>query len=267
MNDQHPRGAEGSAAMHDLVGAYVLDAVDARERALFEEHLAGCASCQREVAELSEPVTELSAGLGQEPPPKLRGRLLAQIANEPQDDVSAEPSRGEALAPDELAARRSLADSQSRGEKRGGRRWLVAAAAAAAVAIGAVVVTQWGQDTPDEVIVAASDVLEAPDAVRSSEQIGPATLTVVTSASLDASALVAEEMDPAPQDQDYQLWFVHEDGTAVSAGLMPHDDSGSTTLLLEGEPGGAIAVGVTLEPSGGSEQPTSDPIVAVPLEG
>lgn len=260
MNDQDPREADGSEAMHDLVGAYVLDAVDARERTLFEEHLAGCASCQRQLAELSEPVTELSAGLAQEPPPELRGRLLSQIADEPQD-APAKLAGGPASGPDELAAR----GARRRG--RGGRRWLVAAAAVAAVAVGAVAVTQWGQDTPEDVIVAASDVLEAPDAVRSTEQVGLATLTVVTSASLDRSAVVAEEMDPAPQDQDCQLWLLHEDGTAISAGLMRHDDSGSTTLLLDGEPRGAVAVGVTLEPLGGSEQPTSDPIVAVPLEG
>ena len=33
------------------------------------------------------------------------------------------------------------------------------------------------------------------------------------------------------------------------------------------EPGDAVAVGITLEPAGGSDQPTSEPVVAIPLKG
>ncbi|WP_345714042.1 zf-HC2 domain-containing protein, partial [Kineococcus glutinatus] len=43
----HRGGAVGS---HDLTAAYAVDAVDERERALAEEHLAGCAACREEVA-------------------------------------------------------------------------------------------------------------------------------------------------------------------------------------------------------------------------
>lgn len=257
MNDQDPDKGEvddGSGAMHDLAGAYLLNAVDARERVRFEQHLTGCVECRETVAELSGTVAELSVGLELEPPPELRGRLLAQIVNEPQNP-------GAAPEQDELAQRRS------RPVSRSGRRWLAGIAAAAAVAVGAVTITQWGQDSPDQAVVAAQDVLEAPDAVRSTERLGPSTVTVVTSASLARSVLVAEEMDAAPQGRAYQLWFVHEDGSAVSAGLMPPVTSESTTLLLEGHPDDAIAVGLTVEPSGGSQQPTSEPIVAVPLEG
>ena len=39
----------------------------------------------------------------------------------------------------------------------------------------------------------------------------------------------------------------------VSAGLMP---ANGTTALLEGDADDAIGVGVSLEPEGGSEQPT-----------
>lgn len=233
MND------EGS--VHDLVGAYVLDAVDDRERAAFEAHLAGCADCRREVAELSAPVADLSAGLEETPPEGLRSRLLEQIAKEPQ----------------------------AVQEPRAGRRrtWWVGIAAAAAVGVGAVVVTQWGTGEPEPAVVAVQDVLDAPDAQRSTETVDGVTVSVVTSASLNRSAFVAEGMEPAPDGQDYQLWFVHEDGTAVSAGLMPRGEQDTSEVVLEGEAAGAVAVGVTLEPAGGSDQPTSDPLVAVPLSG
>ncbi|GAA1146506.1 anti-sigma factor [Ornithinicoccus hortensis] len=250
--------------MHDLVGAYVLDAVDDRERAAFEAHLAGCADCRREVAELSAPVADLSAGLEETPPEGLRSRLLEQIAQEPQ---AQEPQA--AQEPRALHEDRGVPEPSAAEEPRPGRRraWWVGIAAAAAVGVGAVVVTQWGTGEPEPAVVAVQDVLDAPDAQRSTETVDGVTVSVVTSASLNRSAFVAEGMEPAPDGQDYQLWFVHEDGTAVSAGLMPRGEQDTSEVVLEGEAAGAVAVGVTLEPAGGSDQPTSDPLVAVPLSG
>ena len=37
-------------------------------------------------------------------------------------------------------------------------------------------------------------------------------------------------------------------------------DEPDQTVVLEGPPATATAVGITVEPEGGSEQPTSDPI-------
>ena len=45
---------------HGAVGAYVADALDDEERAVFELHLAGCESCLREVAEFTETAAELT---------------------------------------------------------------------------------------------------------------------------------------------------------------------------------------------------------------
>ena len=125
-------------------------------------------------------------------------------------------------------------------------------------------ITQWPTDTPDSAIVAVQEVLDAPDAVETSESADGATFTVVTAPSLERAVLLTDDLPGASDGEDYQLWFVHEDGTAVSAGLMPRE---SDEVALEGDPTEAVAVGVTVEPAGGSERPTSDPIVAVPLQG
>ena len=50
----------------------------------------------------------------------------------------------------------------------------------------------------------------------------------------------------------------------VPAGLMP--GKADQTVLLSGDPGGATAVGITVEPVGGSDKPTSAPIALFPLE-
>lgn len=267
MNWQEMPGETGEDDVHALAGAYALDAVDSQERAVFEQHLATCEECRREVAEFSETTAALSEGLSVEPPPALRDQLLDEIAATPQDEEppgsgnSPDQSAPSVGRMDQLAARRS--------RRRVSRRWLVAGAAAAAIAVGAVVVSQWPEDAADPRIAAVQEVLDASDAVHSTTTVDNTTITVVTASSLERAVLLTEDLAEAPEGSDYQMWFVHDDGTAVSAGLMPRDtDSGdSSEVVLEGDPEGATAVGITLEPAGGSEQPTSDPIVAVPLQG
>nr|WP_306239298.1 anti-sigma factor [Ornithinimicrobium cryptoxanthini] len=274
-----------------MAAAYALDAVDDAERAAFEAHLEGCPDCQREVAELTETALALSDGLDVEPAPALREQLLAQVAVTPQDAPTSRdavtsrdaPTSQDAIAPQDAVTSQDaiapqdavtsqdgrpdeLADRRAARHRAPGRfsRWVLAGAAAAAVAVGAIAVTQWPDDASDPSIVAVQEVLDAPDAVRASGSVDGATVTVVTAYSIDRSVVVTEGLADAPEGQDYQLWFVGGDGAAVSAGLLPRDDD---QFLLEGDPGEAVAVGITLEPAGGSEQPTSDPLVAVPLEG
>lgn len=232
--------------LHSLAAAYALDAVDDLERAAFERHLTLCEDCRQEVAGLREASVVLSDGLETEPPADLRAALLAQVASTPQE-----------------APRPASGTSPAHRERRSaGTRWWVAGAAAAVIALGTAVVVQWPE--PDPAVVAVQDVLEAPDAVRSTQTVDGTEVSVVTAPSLDRAVLVAPDLPPAPEGRDYQLWFVHEDGTAVSAGLVPREGD---DVLLEGDPGRAVAVGISLEPQGGSAQPTTEPIVAVPLSG
>ena len=65
---------------HGAVGAYVADALDDDERTVFEQHLAGCESCRREVAEFTETAAELTWLSEATPPPSLRTSVLWQIA-------------------------------------------------------------------------------------------------------------------------------------------------------------------------------------------
>ena len=65
---------------HGAVGAYVADALDDDERAVFEQHLEGCENCRREVAEFTETAAELTWLSEATPPPSLRTSLLWQIA-------------------------------------------------------------------------------------------------------------------------------------------------------------------------------------------
>ena len=60
----------------------------------------------------------------------------------------------------------------------------------------------------------------------------------------------------------YELWYIGESG-ARPAGTFSVSESGATWRVLDGDMVAGDMVGVTVEPRGGSEQPTTDPIVAI----
>ncbi|MGH3649036.1 MAG: zf-HC2 domain-containing protein, partial [Micromonosporaceae bacterium] len=69
-----------STEVHTLIGGYVLDAVDDVERAAVERHLATCAACTADVAELREVAARLGSAVSEPPPAGLREKVLSQVA-------------------------------------------------------------------------------------------------------------------------------------------------------------------------------------------
>ena len=84
---------------------------------------------------------------------------------------------------------------------------------------------------------------------------------MVSSKQRGQAVLVADSLAPAPAGKTYQIWFLDSSGAATSAGFVPTGDH--SAVLLQGDPSKAAAVGVTLEPAGGSTQPTTTPVLAV----
>jgi anti-sigma factor RsiW len=81
MTEPQPRRALNE---HEDSGAYVLDAMEPRERQAFEAHLADCAACRRDVREFRETLSGMKELIGQPPPPALRASVLAAIRTVPQ---------------------------------------------------------------------------------------------------------------------------------------------------------------------------------------
>ncbi len=70
--------------------------------------------------------------------------------------------------------------------------------------------------------------------------------------------LVLSNVASAPKGKTYEAWVIHN-GAAAPAGVF--DGGGTVAVRLEQPvPSGAI-VAVTVEPAGGVEQPTGDPII------
>lgn len=236
-----------SADIHALAGAYALDALPEDEERVFETHLADCEPCQQEVAELRVTAAQLGHVAAEPAPAGLRERLLAEI-----DVIRQGPP--------------PLASPQSRSERVSARPRgvLVGAAAAVIVIFGLTAVVARLNARIDQLqaeTAAAYRVLSADD-VRSIELAGNGNAQGRLIVSQDGSGLlVVEGLKPVGREQVYELWFIASSGPQP-AGLFRPGDAGRAVHLLTGADLTAIhAVGITLEPRGGSRQPTSNPVL------
>ena len=240
--------------IHGLSGAYAVDAVDDVERARFEAHMAGCSECRAEVASLRAAATELSLTTLAGPPASLRASILRDIS-----DVRPLPPLA---APDEArSAVTSLGSKRAERARRAPlRQWLAGVAAAAVLATGGLVWHPWATDTGTIQLTATEQVLQAKDAQRFEKKVGDATATIVRSPSLKKAVIVTANMAAAPEGKVYELWL-QQGESMIRAGLMPAGDA--NTVLLEGDAASASAVGITVEPAGGSETPTLPPVAVI----
>ncbi len=262
-------------AIDELAAAYALDALDADERALFEAKASP--EARAEAAALAETASRLSSDEAT-PSPFLRASVLDAIARTPQlpaEDATVTPllaASAPALDDDEddeplrASGGGAVALAPGPAERRAKARWrplrtLVGVAAAAALLSGGRAIgTQLGGG--DDRAEAVGAIVAASDAQRAEVEMADGSVaTVVWSAEEGRSAILFDGLGSAPAGQVYQAWYIdaagpHSAGTFSSAG-------GSTAYVLDGELTPGTAVGVTVEPDGGSEAPTTDPILVV----
>jgi anti-sigma factor ChrR (cupin superfamily) len=82
---------------HDTLGPYVLGALEERERADLEAHLAGCEACAAEVARWRARLARMEGG-GAAPPPGLREHVL-ELARAPREPLELDRYEWEDLQP------------------------------------------------------------------------------------------------------------------------------------------------------------------------
>lgn len=225
--------------IHELTAAYALDALDEADERAYEEHLPGCPRCREELASLQETVGSLALGVeAPAPPPALRERILDQIRAERGTVV---PIR---------------------------RRWSlpVAGGLAAAAATAAIAVGIWAASVSSDLsserearqeIERVANLMAEPDAQRIPVSSGDGTLVVTPTGS---AVLVLAGLDPPPEGKTYEVWVWLDPNDAPDpAGLF--EPVGETTLVAldRSVPRGA-SVAVTVEPDGGSAQPTGEPL-------
>ncbi|MFJ6948103.1 anti-sigma factor domain-containing protein [Streptomyces wuyuanensis] len=254
---------------HADAGAYVLHALPEDERRAFEEHLASCASCAREVAALSDSAVRLAQPVTAEPPDHLRRRVLERIAVTPQAPYAPRVprERPEAEVPHARPAGEPVPALVPRSPVPRILQLALAACTALAVAFGGVAAWQYQAaeqarsqlHRAEDRYAGVADVLAAPDVELHTQQLADGgTGTIAVSRSQDAAVFFATGVPPLPVGQTYALWF-SEDGSYRPAGLVSGAEA-QDMQMLNGPVSGATAVGITIEPVGGSSQPTGPPL-------
>lgn len=248
--------------VENLTGAYVLHALDEDEATRFETHLGESEQTRAEVTELSD--TAVLLGLAVEPvtpPASLKASIMAQLDSTPQL-----PREDVAVAPvDARFTGAAQAKAQARWFSRPVTALVAAAAAVVLIVGGGVAVSSISNNMQYQ--QAQADQLAAINAASDSQRVisevdGGGSATLVWSAELGSSVLMVDGFEALPADKVYELWYINSDG-ARPAGTFTVGESGSTWRVLDGTMGAGDAVGVTVEPVGGSESPTTVPIVSI----
>lgn len=250
--------------VHELVGAYALDALDDEERRFFERHLDDCGDCRVEVDEFQATGALLGTAADDEPPPAMRDRVLAAVAATPQAAPEREPlgqQRGPVPLPPQEPAPSSAPVHELHGTRERLRQLLPAVAAVIVLGVAGVtvVVTQTGTEPVADDQLA--EAVAAPDA-RFVDLAAPdgATARLVWSDERGGGVFVTEGLQGAPQGHAYALWVIEAE-TPVLLGMFQPDEQGHATHSIDGQPPGGLTVAVTVEVEDGVESPTTDPII------
>lgn len=250
----------------ELLGAWALNAVDDLERAAVERAIANDPQLAAEARELRETASRIAEAEAVPPPEHLREAVVNRI----KDTAQYAPRRTNGSA-----ALQEDTGGSSRRHRRG--RWQrIAAAAAVLIAIAvptaiaidqadradqAQQLAQQAQEDAGLAQYQADQIAEAltdPGAQMVGEDLPDGSRTVAVLGE-NAALFTARGMTEL-HEQDYQLWVI-DDEQAISAGVLTWEN-GRLTGHVEDFPEDA-ALAVTAEPAGGSEQPTSDPMVVL----
>lgn len=224
-------------------GAYALHALTDEEAADFAAHMRTCDECRHEVEHLQMVADTLPIAAPQfAPPPELRDRIMREVRSEAQLLQATGPELDRAH------------------EQRRAPRWwhrvtlrpvvaVAASCALIALGIGAGIVLQGGDGGPSTRTLSAQ--VTAPGARAALRVTG------------DHAALQVDGM-PSPEDGNvYQVWFVKGDGRPIPTHtLFNVRDDGHANVQIDESIKGVDKILVTAEPSGGSTQPTSEPVIS-----
>jgi anti-sigma factor RsiW len=226
-------------SVHDLTAAYALDALDESDLQAYEEHLATCEDCRRELASLSNAAGALAYAVeSPAPPAALRERVL-QDARAERSNVVPLRARWTPVA-----------------------KALTAAAACAAIGFGVWAASlsrsleheRSARDQANRALAVLSDPTASRVALT-----GAARGSVVITPNGEA-ALIVSRLDRAPTGKTYEAWVIDK-GKPVPAGTFPGGGDTSVLRLERSVPDGA-RVAVTLEASPGAEQPSGPSILS-----
>ena len=267
--------------------AFALDALDAGERDAVLAHVANCVSCQADVAALRETAAKLAYAVHPAPMPGARrDRIRARLVGRAAADRAAAPDVHPTPSSVILVPHPGVAGHTDRHWLESKASWLaLAASLVAVVSLATLYEVTKERDTLRGAYQYLSTRTGLVDSLKASVEdrdrlianlTGPQVAVVSLASigvrapsarmfwdqSVDAWTFVAHNL-PAPKTgRTYQLWLVTAKNK-INAGTFTPDDKGNAVVRKTFPlPKDALAaVAVTDEPSVGSPQPTTTPII------
>lgn len=256
----------------ELAPLYVIGALDKETARDLEASLRSATSEQQLiVARWLDVAALLPQALPlQTPPGRLKGRLLNRIAEEAQRtpiEIAVEESTLEQTFG--RTEKKVLPFVQPRRDELGTTRWLLIAATVLLSFTSAYLFTQNAKLTRERDNLSkdlAGWRRQVEDFVSSKTRViamvgdeaPQANAKIVWDTKARQWVVYIFDLPTPPSDKDYQLWYVTEKAK-INAQVFRTDKQGRTVLKLTLPPeavAGLAATAVTLEPKGGSAQPT-----------
>lgn len=254
----------------DRAAAYALGALDPDEAAAFEARLARDEDLRAEVAAYERLIGELGAGVpGESPPAALRERILARARTRTQgapvpETTPLRPPRARTVPPWVAWGLAAAGLILSVGLWNARRTTLEDRAAVRAEYEEAL-----GDLAAADSAVAALDSLL--DAIRAGDARsatlagadGAIAARVFYDPGAGQFAVLASRLPDAPAGRTYQLWAIAEGAAPVSVGTFDVRGGGATVRIAAPpavrDLGDLSLAALTVEPEGGSPQPTETP--------
>lgn len=258
--------------IRELMFIGAVGGLDDAEAAELQRVLASDADLAAEYASLQDAAAILAAATAEEPPVALRGSVLEAIASTeqlPPLEVSSTPTEQrptmgnvEAIENVETMSYSTATPADTTVVPFVRRsRWMLPAtiAAAAVLLLGGGLVANRIANAPSQDRVSA--VLGYADSVTIPLDGSLTGLSVVTSQTHHEAAVVGDGVTELSDDLVYQLWGLLGEDLVGMITFVP-DDSGTVSVIMDDLPDGVDGFAVTVEPSGGSDVPSSDPVAA-----
>ena len=237
---------------------YALGALVGPEKEALEQHLEVCSPCQSELRQLQSDATLLALSTsGPVPPPRSRKRLLRAVARERRAPVTVlKRFTWWLLVPYAVSVALIVTAAFLWNESRSLNRTLAN-------------LEQRHSEMEKQLRVAQEMVntLTSPESkqitlapVKTFPQPQGKAYYVSSSGHL---IFLANNLAPLPPGKVYELWLIPPAGSPIPAGLFQPDSRGTATVINPPLPIGveAKAFAITVEPTGGSPAPTSQPIM------
>lgn len=238
--------------------AYLLGALPPGEKNDLEYHLGGCSECQSELKWLEPAMEQLVNEVEQvEPSPALRSSVMAAVEADLAEHGVPEPVEVEAPA--------------KRVERKQRRNWFdfsqlmrpVAIGAMTAVLFAGVIVgyaanggDEGGPGSDESPVVAKTQTLPG------NSNVGDADAVMVTSG--NSGTLKVTNLPKLDDGEVYQAWVQKGQSILPTDSLFtPRKDGTATTSIPDLS--NVNTVMVSAEPKGGSEQPTTTPIITIEI--